>query len=103
MFDPQKLQQMMQQAREIQDRATVELKRNHVEGSAGGGMVRIVLNGMFEVQSVKIERASFADGDVTMVEDLVKAALTAAVAKAEEARATHAQQLAQSMGELQGM
>jgi DNA-binding YbaB/EbfC family protein len=46
-----------------------------VEGSAGGGAVRIGISGEFSFDSVKIDPAVLGQGDVTLLEDLVLAAL----------------------------
>ena len=55
------------------------------EGSSGGGMVAIGLNGKFEVTSVKIAPEAIADGDTGMLEDLVQAAFSDGLEKIREA------------------
>lgn len=70
------LANMMQQAQRLQEnlkRAQEEIATLEVTGSAGGGMVRVTVNGKHEVRSVKIE-PSIAGGDVEMLEDLIVAA-----------------------------
>ena len=49
-------QKMQQRLLEVQQ----ELKERVVEGSAGGGMVRVAVNGQQEVLSVKIDPEEFA-------------------------------------------
>lgn len=56
-----------------------ELAEKEVEGSAGGGMVRVVANGRQEVISVVIEPEAL--GDREMLEDLVTAAVNDAMRK----------------------
>ncbi|GAB7388476.1 YbaB/EbfC family nucleoid-associated protein [Bacillaceae bacterium] len=72
-----KLQQQMQKAQE-------ELKEKTVEGSAGGGMVTVVVNGHKEVLDVKIKEEAVDPADVEMLQDLVLAAVNDALKKADE-------------------
>jgi DNA-binding YbaB/EbfC family protein len=61
--------------------ATQEAAAEVVEGVAGGGAVRIRVNGRFEFQSVTIAPAAIDPDDASMLEDLVLAALNDAAAK----------------------
>ena len=57
------------------------------EGSAGGGLVRIVANGRMEVDSVTIDPAALDDADAELLGDLVLAALndlTGTIAAAQQ-------------------
>jgi nucleoid-associated protein EbfC len=58
-----------------------------VEGDSGGGAVSVKVNGRLEVVSVHIDPKLVADGDAELLEDLVVAAVNAALAKAREAAA----------------
>lgn len=81
------LGQLMQQAQRMQEemkRAQEELGRLEVTGSAGGGLVSVVMSGKHEVRRVSIDRKLFAD-DPEMAEDLVAAAVNDAVNKVAEA------------------
>jgi hypothetical protein len=98
MFDPSKLQEMMQQAQQMQDQAQAQLKARTVEGTAGGGRVRITLNGLSEVRGVHIDPSVVDAKDVAMLEDLVRAALGVALARIEDLRAEQARQMAGAMG-----
>jgi DNA-binding YbaB/EbfC family protein len=60
-----------------------ELTGMEVSGEAGGGMVRVTLNGQFEVRKVQIEPDAMNDRE--MLEDLVAAALNNAVQHVREA------------------
>jgi DNA-binding YbaB/EbfC family protein len=62
-----KAQEMMQASAQAADAV--------VEGQAGGGAVRVTVNGRFEFQSVTIAPAAVDPTDVAMLEDLVLAAL----------------------------
>ena len=98
MFDPSKLSEMMAQAQQMQQRMQEELKKKIVEGAAGGGMVKVSVNGMFEVTSVKIDPTVVDRADVGLLEDLVKAAVSQALARVEEARMENARAMAGNMG-----
>jgi DNA-binding YbaB/EbfC family protein len=81
------LGQLMQQAQRMQEdmqRAQAELAQLEVTGSAGGGLVSVVMSGAHEVRRVAIDRKLFAD-DPEMAEDLVAAAINDAVNKIAEA------------------
>ncbi len=58
-----------------------------VEGQSGGGSVAVKVNGRFEVTSVRIDPKLVADGDAELLEDMVAAAVNAALAKARDAAA----------------
>ena len=102
MIDPSKLADMMRQAQEMQDRMQKELATKVVTGEAGGGMVKVAVNGMLEVKSVKIEKAAIDPNDPTLLEDLVRAAVAQAISAAEEARLEHTKAMAGNLG-LPGM
>ena len=78
---------LLRQAQQIQQRLAKvqeELEQATVEGSAGGGAVKAVVNGKQRVQSVKIDPAAVDPQDVAMLEDLVLAAVNDAMEKAQE-------------------
>lgn len=75
--------QLMQQAQRMQEqmqRAQEEIARLEVTGSAGGGLVSVVMSGAHELRRVNIDRKLLAD-DPEMAEDLVAAAVNDAVNK----------------------
>jgi len=82
---------MQRRMEEIQQ----ELAEKTVEGSAGGGMVKVTANGNQQIISVKIEKEVVNPGDVEMLEDLVLSAVNQAREKAAELQA-------QSMSALTG-
>ncbi|MCK6562592.1 YbaB/EbfC family nucleoid-associated protein [bacterium] len=59
-----------------------------VEGTAGGGMVTVVMNGRREVLQLKIEKEVVNPDDTEMLEDLIVAALNQALVKAQEVEMT---------------
>lgn len=103
MIDPSKLQDMMREAQRLQERMQTELKAKVVEGQSGGGMVKVTLNGLLEVQSVKIDKGAVDPSDLTLLEDLVRAAVAQAIQRAEEARMEHTRSLAGDLGLPGGM
>ena len=102
-MDPAKIAQMMQQAQQMQSKMQEDLQSKSVEGQSGGGMVKVVVNGLGEVTSLKIDKAVVDPEDVTMLEDLVRAAMNSAVARIEEIRMEQARGLAGSLGIPPGM
>ena len=79
--------QIMKQAQEIQKRVAkvqADLKERIEEGSAGGGMVKALVNGAQDVVSIRIDPEVVDPDDVDMLEDLVLAAIRQAMEKARE-------------------
>jgi DNA-binding YbaB/EbfC family protein len=74
------MKQFQERWNEVKDRLSVKT----VEGSSGGGMVTVEMNGLLEVVSVKIDPSIFEIGDVEMLEDLVTAAVNEAVRKVKD-------------------
>ena len=78
---------LLRQAQQLQQRlaqAQEALEKETVEGSAGGGVVTVTVTGKQKVQSIKIDPAAVDPEDVTMLEDLVLAAVNEAMDKAQE-------------------
>ncbi|MFW5875092.1 MAG: YbaB/EbfC family nucleoid-associated protein [Myxococcota bacterium] len=81
------MQELMRQANRVQrkiEERREELKDQEFQADAGGGRVEAVVNGGAEVVRVGIDPALFGEEDREMVEDLVAAAVNAALAKARE-------------------
>jgi len=78
--------QILEMARDFQRRIAqmkADLGRMRVEADAGAGMVRVVANGLGEVLEVKIDPSAAGEGDVSMLEDLVKAAVNEVLRRAK--------------------
>jgi len=92
------MQQMMKQARKMQEQlaqAEERLAQTEISTSAGGGMVKVTATGDQRITSIKIDPEAVDPEDVEMLEDMVLAAVNDALASA--------QQLAsQQMGALTG-
>lgn len=81
---------LMKQAQQIQGRMKdmqESLRRLKVEGSAGGGMVSIEMNGQQQVLACRIDKSLFAAQDREMLEDLVVAAVNHAIDRVKQATA----------------
>ncbi|MDQ7842796.1 MAG: YbaB/EbfC family nucleoid-associated protein [Armatimonadota bacterium] len=85
------LGKMMKQVQKLQAemaRVQEEMKGERVEATAGGGVVRAVANLHGEIQEIRIDPSVVDPSDVTMLQDLILAALTevqrAARTRAEE-------------------
>jgi nucleoid-associated protein EbfC len=79
------LAKMAQQMQADMARAENELTQLRVEGSAGGGAVKVVVTGKREILSIQIDRDVVDPEDVDMLQDLVLAAVTDAMQAAKKA------------------
>ena len=79
---PGNMQAMMKQAQQMQEKMQAEISLIRVEGSAGGGMVTVKMDGHKNVTGVKID-AEVA-GDVEMLQDLVMAACNEAAKRVDD-------------------
>ncbi len=64
--------------------AQEELGEKQIEGTAGGGMVTVIVSGHKEVLEVKIKEEVVDPEDIEMLQDLVLAATNDALKKADE-------------------
>ena len=89
MLNPLKLQEMLGQAKQMQEQIQQKLAATLVEASSGGGAVTVKMNGKKHVLSLKIDPTAVAGlgsntADVEMLEDLIVAALNEAGRRADE-------------------
>jgi DNA-binding YbaB/EbfC family protein len=56
-----------------------ELAEESLEGQAGDGRVKVVVNGIQEVRTIKLSKDVVDPSDVAMLEDLLTAAVNAAL------------------------
>jgi DNA-binding YbaB/EbfC family protein len=68
------MKDFLKQAQKMQAQLMDQLRALRVEGSAGGGMVKLEMDGEHNVHSVKIEPQILEEKDVAMLEDLIMAA-----------------------------
>ncbi len=81
------IQKMLKQAQKLQRQmleAQEALAGERVEGSAGGGMVKVVADGQQNVLEITIAREVVDPDDVEMLQDLVLAAVSDALRKSRE-------------------
>ncbi|WP_020406656.1 YbaB/EbfC family nucleoid-associated protein [Hahella ganghwensis] len=90
MKQAQKIQEQMQKAQE-------ELANAEVQGEAGAGMVKVIMNGRHDVKKVEID-ASLMQEDKDMLEDLIAAAVNDAVRKVESNNQEKMSSLTSGMG-----
>jgi len=79
------LQKMLKKAQEMQEKFQRETAEMRIEGSSGGGMVSLVLDGTKNVISIKIDPEVVNKEDVEMLQDLIIAAFNDANSKVDEA------------------
>ena len=80
-------QRILKQAQELQARMAKiqdELAKTMIEATAGGGAVKVTINGQQEIQAIKISPEVVNPQDVEMLEDLVLAAIKEAYTKSHE-------------------
>ena len=89
---------IMQQAQKMQQQMTeaqAELETREYEASAGGGVVKVSINGKKEISKVTIDPSVIDPDDVEMLEDLVAAAVNEAIRLVED-------DAAEEMGKITG-
>ena len=77
---------MMKQMQKMQKKMEAmqeELEAREVEASAGGGAVTAVVNGKKELLDIKLDESVVDPEDIEMLQDLIIAAVSEAVRKAE--------------------
>ena len=98
------IMQMMQKAQAAKKKVAEmqeKIRAIDVTGEAGAGMVRIVLNGRGEAQSVRIDPKAVSDVDI--LEDLVKIAINDARGKADRHLSEETQRVMKELGLPPGM
>ncbi len=86
----------LRQIQELQAKlvkAQEELGNTNVEVTAGGGAIKIVINGHQQFQSITISPEVVTPGDVDFLQDLVLAACNEAVQKSQEMAAQNMSKL----------
>ncbi|HHS13642.1 MAG TPA: YbaB/EbfC family nucleoid-associated protein [bacterium] len=87
------LQKMQKEMEALQER----LEAIQIEGTAGGGMVSVRVNGKQKVLSVTIDPEVVDSEDVEMLEDLIVAAVNQAIDKSRETAQEEMQKIAGGM------
>lgn len=76
-----KMKKQARQMEEQMERMREEMKTKQVTGSAGNGLVQVVMNGEKELQSVQIRPECVDPNDLEGLQDLIKAACKEAYQK----------------------
>ena len=90
MFEPSKIQEMIGQAKAMQEQMQRKMADTVVEASSGGGAVTVRMNGQKQVQKLTIDPSAIAglsgnSADLEMLEDLIAAAFNEASRRVDEA------------------
>jgi len=80
MLNQNLMKQMQNKLLKIQE----DLANEHVEATAGGGVVKAVVTGQQKLVSVEIDPAAVDPDDVEMLQDLIVVAVNDALNKAQE-------------------
>ena len=95
------MQQLMKQAQRMQQdvqRLQEEIGEREFTASAGGGMVTAVVLGKKELKSVSIDPECMDEDDVAMVEDMIVAAVNAALRAADDTMTAEVGKVTGGMG-----
>ncbi len=76
---------LMKQAQAMQTKLQEAQKNLRAEGTAGGAMVKVTLNGSKELVGISVAKEAMDPEDPSMLEDLISAAFKDASAKVDEA------------------
>ncbi len=94
------MQKMLKDLQKMQGKmakAQADLQSQSYEAEAGGGMVKISLNGQGQITSIKLNPDCVDKDDVEALEDLVMAAVNSAMKKKDEAAQASMGSLTQGM------
>ena len=88
-----KMQKMQKEMAEAQE----ALNAQQFEGVAGGGMVKVTMNGQRELLSVNLDESVVDPDDIEMLQDLVVVAVNDALKKVEDTTASTMGKFTQGM------
>ncbi|MCK9182956.1 MAG: YbaB/EbfC family nucleoid-associated protein [Fibrobacteraceae bacterium] len=94
------MQKMLKDLQKMQSKmvkAQNDLQAQSFEAEAGGGMVKVVINGQGILTSIKINPDAVDKDDVEALEDLVMAAINAANKKKDDSSKASMDELTQGM------
>jgi len=78
------LQRLMTQAKQQYESLQKKMAETVVEASAGGGTVKVRMNGQKQLLAITIDPEAVKSGDVEMLQDLVLAAVNEAARRVED-------------------
>ncbi|MBN1962072.1 MAG: YbaB/EbfC family nucleoid-associated protein [Deltaproteobacteria bacterium] len=92
---------IMRMAGQLRDQLTVaqkEVGNIRVKGEAGAGLVSVVMNGNYEAVEVHIDKKAMVASEVSLLEDLVRAAINSAASKIADSLRERVGDLGKNMG-----
>jgi len=84
-FNPTQIQDIISQAKKQAEDLQNKMQSTVVEGSAGGGSVKVKMNGQKRLLGVTIDPEAVKSEDIEMLQDLVTAAVNDAARKIDDA------------------
>src|SRR5215831_12232555 len=96
MQNQMKMLKQVQQMQTKMAKVQAELEEEQVEASAGGGAVKVVVNGQQRLLSIAVDPE--VASDIEMLQDLVVAAVNDAMDQSRELAATRMQSVAAGLG-----
>jgi DNA-binding YbaB/EbfC family protein len=97
------IQQMLSKFRQMQEDLQRQVNSVNVESSAGGGMVRVKMNGQKHLVELHIEPEVFASKDQEMLQDLIRAAVNDASRRVDDELAHQMKDLASGVPGMAGL
>ena len=97
------MQQLMKQAQQMQKKlaeAQESMNEVTVDASAGGGMVKVTVDGNMQLQSVTIDPDALDPEDVDMLQDMIVAAVNEAMKQSDDTYTAEMNKLTGGMGGL---
>ena len=97
------LMQQLPRIKEEMEKLQQRMGQLVAEGDAGAGMVRVRVNGRYEIVAVQLSDEALRDPDREMLEDLIKAASNQAIGKVRQLVADETGKMASGLGLPAGM
>jgi len=79
------IKKLMKQAQAMQEKMAKEMAELVVQGSSGGGMVKVTMTGEKRLLELTIDPEVLAEGEVELMQDLILSAVNQALDKVDEA------------------
>jgi nucleoid-associated protein EbfC len=96
MQNPMKMMQQVQKMQSRMAKVQADLENEQIQAGAGGGVVKVVVNGQQRVLSITVDPE--VAGDVEMLQDLVVAAVNEALDQSRELAASRMQEVTAGLG-----
>jgi DNA-binding YbaB/EbfC family protein len=97
-MDLSNLMQIAGQMRAQLTRVQEESGHKRYTGEAGAGLVRVVMTGRYEAVEVHIDPKALEPGDLSLVEDLVRAAVSQATRSVTDGHKNDLTEIARQLG-----